>query len=153
MKAVIQRVKSGKVMINDQVVGQIGQGLVVLLGVKDGDTEKQVQFLARKIVNLRIFSDQQDKMNLSVKDIDGEVLVVSQFTLLADCQKGNRPSFIRAANPELAEGLYLKFIQELKKLGVVKVATGKFGAMMDVHLVNDGPVTIILDTEDKFLVL
>jgi len=153
MKAVIQRVKSGKVMINDQVVGQIGQGLVVLLGVKDGDTEKQVQFLARKIVNLRIFSDQQNKMNLSVKDIDGEVLVVSQFTLLADCQKGNRPSFIRAANPELAEGLYLKFIQELKKLGVVKVATGKFGAMMDVHLVNDGPVTIILDTEDKFLVL
>ncbi|MBL7150703.1 D-tyrosyl-tRNA(Tyr) deacylase [Candidatus Microgenomates bacterium] len=148
MKAVIQRVKSGKVIINNQVVGEIDKGLVVLLGVGEGDEEKEIQLLAKKIVNLRIMSDKQGKMNLSVKDVDAEVLVVSQFTLLADCKKGNRPSFIQAANPELAEGLYQKFIKELKNLGIKKVATGKFAAMMNIHLINAGPVTIVLDTEN-----
>ena len=149
MKAVIQRVKSGKVIIDNQVVGEIDKGLVVLLGVGEGDDEKETQLLAKKIVNLRIMSDKQGKMNLSVKDVDAEVLVVSQFTLIADTKKGNRPSFIKAANPELAEGLYLRFVQELKNLGIKKVATGKFAAMMDVHLINNGPVTIIVDTKRK----
>lgn len=148
MKAVIQRVKSAKVTINNQMVGEIGKGLVVLLGVKEEDSEKKVQSLAKKIVNLRIMSDQQGKMNLSAKDIDAEVLVVSQFTLIADTKKGNRPSFVKVANPEFAKGLYQKFIQELKNLGIKKVAAGKFGAYMDVKLINDGPVTIILDTEN-----
>ena len=148
MKVVIQRVKSGKVMVDDQLVGEIGKGLVILLGVKEGDGEKEAQFLAKKIANLRIMSDSQGKMNLSIKDIDGEALVVSQFTLLVDTRKGNRPSFIKAANPEFAKGLYLKFVKELKNLGIKKVATGKFGAYMDVELTNDGPVTIILDTQN-----
>lgn len=149
MKAVIQRVQSGKVIIDNQVVGEIDKGLVVLLGVGEGDGEKETQLLAKKIVNLRIMSDKQGKMNLSVKDVDAEVLVVSQFTLIADTKKGNRPSFIKVAKPELAEGLYLQFIKELKNLGIEKVATGKFGAMMDIHLINNGPVTIILDTKRK----
>lgn len=148
MKAVIQRVKSGKVVINNQVVGEIDKGLMILLGVKEGDTEREVQFLAKKIANLRIMSDKQGKMNLSVKDVGGEVLVVSQFTLIADTKKGNRPSFVKAARPEFAEGLYFKFIKELKNQGIKKVAGGEFGAMMDVHLINNGPVTIILKTEN-----
>lgn len=148
MKAVVQRVRSGKVIIDKQVVGEIGKGLVVLLGVKERDSEKNVQFLAKKVANLRIFSDAQGKMNLSVKDTGGEVLVVSQFTLLADTKKGNRPSFVKAAEPELAKNLYLKFIKELKNLGIKKVATGSFGALMDVSLINDGPVTIVLETEN-----
>lgn len=148
MRAVVQRVKLGKVTVGAQVVGEIGQGMVVLLGVKEGDSEKKVEGLAKKIANLRIFADEQGKMNLSVKEIGAEILVVSQFTLLADTKKGHRPSFVRAAKPELAEGLYLKFVQELKSLGIKKVATGKFGALMKVHLINDGPVTIILDTEE-----
>jgi len=146
MKTVIQRVKSAKVTINNQVVSEIGKGLVVLLGVREGDGEKETQLLAKKIVNLRIMSDQQGKMNLSVKDVDAEVLVVSQFTLIADTKKGNRPSFVKAANPEFAKGLYLKFIKELQTLGIKKVAAGKFGAYMNIKLINDGPVTIILDT-------
>ena len=147
MKAVVQRVKSAKVTVAGQAVGEIGRGLVVLLGVGQGDGEKEAFLLAKKIASLRIMSDEKGKMNLSVKDIDGEVLVVSQFTLLADTQKGNRPSFIKAASPKLAERLYLDFITELKKLGVKQVAAGKFGAMMSVYLINDGPVTIVLDTE------
>lgn len=149
MKAVIQRVKIGKVTVGNQVVGEIGRGLVVLLGVRKKDGEKEAKFLAKKIANLRILSDEQGKMNLSLKDIGGEILVVSQFTLIADTKRGNRPSFINAAPPELAEELYLKFVKELKNQGIKKVATGKFGALMEVGLINDGPVTIILDTEDK----
>ncbi|MBL7159220.1 D-tyrosyl-tRNA(Tyr) deacylase [Candidatus Microgenomates bacterium] len=148
MKAVIQRVRSAKVTINHQIVGEIKKGLVILLGVKEGDIENQAKTLAKKIANLRIMSDKEDKMNLSVKDVGGEVLVVSQFTLLADCKKGNRPSFIKAAHPEFAKELYLKFIEELKNLGIKKVAVGEFGAIMDIHLINDGPVTIVLDTEN-----
>ena len=149
MKAVIQRVKSGKVIVDKQVIGEIDKGLLVLLGVKEDDDEKEVCFLAKKIVNLRIMNDREGKMNLSVKDVEGAVLVVSQFTLLADTKKGNRPSFIKAARPELSEKLYLKFVQELKNLGIKKVATGKFGAMMDIHFINNGPVTILLDTKRK----
>lgn len=146
MRAVVQRVKEAKVLIKGKVVGEIGQGLVVLLGVKEGDEEKEAESLAKKIVNLRIMADEGGKMNLSVKDIGGEILVVSQFTLIANTKKGNRPSFAKAAEPKLAEKLYLKFIKELKSLGVKKVATGKFGALMDVFLLNNGPVTIILET-------
>ena len=148
MKAVIQRVKSAKVIVNEKIIGQIDQGLVVLLGVGEGDNEKETQILAKKITNLRIMSDKKGKMNLSVKDVNGEVLVVSQFTLLADTRKGNRPSFVKAAESQKAEELYLKFIQELKSMGVKKAASGEFGAMMNIHLINDGPVTIVLDTEN-----
>lgn len=145
MKAIVQRVKNAQVKIENEIVGKIGKGFLVLLGVKPDDTERDVGFLADKILNLRIFADEQDKMNLSLLDIKGEILVVSQFTLYGDCSKGRRPSFINAASPEMAERLYEQFIQEIKKSGL-KTQTGKFGAMMEVELVNDGPVTLILET-------
>jgi len=145
MKAIIQRVKNARVEIENKTVGEIGKGTLVFLGVKTGDTEKDVQFLVEKILNLRIFSDKEDKMNLSLLDIAGEILIVSQFTLYGDCKKGRRPSFTDAALPETAERLYEDFIKEVKKSGL-KTETGKFGAMMQIELVNDGPVTFILES-------
>jgi D-tyrosyl-tRNA(Tyr) deacylase len=133
------------VTVGAEVVGEIGRGLLVLLGVTHDDTPKRACWLADKVVGLRIFADAEDKMNLGVADVNGGVLVVSQFTLYGDCSKGRRPSFIGAANPDLAVPLYEAFINAVKAQGVL-VATGRFGAMMDVELVNDGPVTLIIDS-------
>lgn len=146
MKALIQRVKYAKVEVNGKILGQIQKGLLVLLGVTHKDTEVQIDALVEKICNLRIFGDEEEKMNLSLLDIKGEVLVVSQFTLYADCKKGRRPSFIDAAAPERAKDLYEKFIQKFRKTGL-KVEAGEFGAMMEVSLLNSGPVTIMLDSD------
>lgn len=148
MKILLQRVTTAKVTINGKVVGEIGKGYVILLGVKEGDSEKEADFLAEKIINLRVMSDENDKMNLSIKDVGGEILVVSQFTLYADVTAGRRPSFIGAAKPDIANELYEHFVDKLKKLGVKNVQTGEFGAYMSVEIVNDGPVTIMLDTSD-----
>lgn len=149
MRAVIQRVKHSKVEVDGAVVGQIGPGLLVLLGVGEGDTEKDSDYLARKIAHLRIFQDEKGLMNRSVLESGGSVLVVSQFTLWGDCSKGRRPSFIRAARPEKARELYEHFVGVLRGEGL-PVATGQFQEMMDVHLVNDGPVTLLLDSEKSF---
>ncbi|MBW2599930.1 MAG: D-tyrosyl-tRNA(Tyr) deacylase [Deltaproteobacteria bacterium] len=145
MIAVVQRVVSAGVSVDDHTVGEIGKGLVVLLGVAKGDEEGDAKYLSDKIVNLRIFEDSNGKMNLSLLDISGEMLVVSQFTLLADCRKGRRPSFVGAAEPEQADELYEYFAERVRR-HVRKVATGQFRTMMKVSLVNDGPVTIILDS-------
>ena len=145
MRAVIQRVKNAEVKIDGKIVGKIGKGLLVLLAVHQDDTEDKIERLATKIINLRIFADEEDKMNLSVKDVGGEILVVSQFTLYGDISKGNRPSFIESAKPDKAVPYYEKFVEKIKVSGL-KTATGEFGAMMEVGLVNDGPVTIIIDT-------
>ena len=142
MRAVVQRVKKSSVTVDGETVGQIGQGLLVLLGVARADQTADADFLAEKIVNLRIFEDEQGKMNRSLIDINGKMLVVSQFTLLGDCRKGRRPSFIDAADPEKANELYEYFVVKMRTKGV-PVATGRFRAMMDVALVNDGPVTLI----------
>lgn len=149
MRAVVQRVSKAAVHVDDRLTGKIGKGLLVLLGVSQRDTEREVQFMADKVVNLRIFADKEDKMNLSVKDVGGEILVVSQFTLYGDCRKGRRPSYNEAALPEKAEKLYSLFIETVAKNGL-KTATGEFQAMMQVSLVNDGPVTIMLDSEKQF---
>ncbi len=145
MRAVIQLVREASVTVDGAVIGRIGQGLLILLGVHQDDTAKDVSFLAEKIVNLRIFADENGKMNHSVRDQGGEILVVSQFTLLGDCRKGRRPSFAAAAPPDKANLLYQSFINEVRRLGV-KVATGKFQALMEVRLLNDGPVTLVLDS-------
>ncbi len=147
MKAVIQRVREASVTVDGRVTGQIGSGLAVLLGVVQGDTQAQADILAKKIVELRIFTDEQDKMNRSLLDINGQALVVSQFTLAADCSHGRRPSFTQAARPEQARTLYEYFIDKMQALCGRKVETGVFGADMAFALVNDGPVTICLDTE------
>ena len=147
MKAVIQRVSSANVSVDGKTIGECGKGFLILLGVAEGDTEKDIELLARKTANLRIFCDSEDKMNLSVLDIGGEILCISQFTLCADVKKGNRPSFINAMEPEKASLYYDKFCDELLKLGVKRVEKGIFGADMKVSLVNDGPVTILYDTE------
>lgn len=147
MRAVIQRVKNAQVSTGGKLLGQINNGLLVFLGVTHSDSEKEVDFLVDKIANLRIFEDDQQKMNLSLKDVKGEVLVVSQFTLYANCKGQRRPSFIDAAPPALAEELYKKFIQCFKKTGL-RTEEGEFRAMMEVSLVNSGPVTIILDTAE-----
>lgn len=144
MKLVIQRVSNAKVEVDNEIVGKIGQGFLVLFGVGEGDTKEQADFLAEKLCNLRVFKDENEKMNLSIKDIDGELLVVSQFTLYADCKKGNRPSFVNAASPEEANELYEYFMDRCKEL-VKDVKKGIFGADMKVSLLNDGPVTIILE--------
>lgn len=149
MRAVIQRVSRAKVSVGKDVTGQISRGLLVLLGVSVRDMEKDAVYLVEKTLNLRIFEDAEDKMNLSLLDISGELLVVSQFTLYGDATRGRRPSFIDAAPPERANRLYENFVTEARK-HVKKVQTGRFQAMMDVELVNDGPVTILLDTEKKF---
>lgn len=147
MKCVIQRVLSSSVSVDGNIVGEIQKGFLILLGVAEGDTEADAEKLAKKISLMRVFEDSEGKMNLSVQDIDGEILVVSQFTLCADCKKGNRPSFVGAMRPEGATRLYELFMALLKDNGVKKVDHGIFGADMKVSLVNDGPVTIILDTE------
>jgi len=145
MRAVIQRVQKSSVTVDGHVVGSIGPGLLVLLGVAGNDEQKDAAFLANKITGLRIFEDDAGKMNRSVADTGGGVLVVSQFTLLADCRKGRRPSFVQAAEPRKAEALYLAFVEAVKSLGL-PTATGTFGAMMDVSLVNDGPVTFVIES-------
>ncbi|MDU7074533.1 MAG: D-aminoacyl-tRNA deacylase [Streptococcus peroris] len=147
MKIIVQRVKEAHVTIDGQVYGQIKRGLLLLVGVGPEDQQEDVNYAVRKLVNMRIFSDTEGKMNLSVKDIQGEILSVSQFTLFADTKKGNRPAFTGAAKPDMAEAFYQEFNKELAK--EVSVETGVFGADMQVELVNDGPVTIILDTKNR----
>ncbi len=149
MRAVVQRVSRAQVTTNDQATGAIGPGLVVLLGVGAGDDEQAARYLADKIVELRIFEDEQGKMNRSLLEAGGAVLAVSQFTLYGDCRKGRRPSFDRAARPQTARLLYERFIHFLKERGV-RVEQGVFQAMMQVELVNDGPVTLLLDSERQF---
>lgn len=144
MKLVVQRVTNASVEVDNKIVGKIGKGFLVLFGVAQGDSKEQADFLAEKLCNLRVFEDKDEKMNLSIKDIDGELLVVSQFTLYADCRKGNRPSFIDAANPQEANELYEYFMDKCKGL-VKNVEKGIFGADMKVSLLNNGPVTIILE--------
>jgi D-tyrosyl-tRNA(Tyr) deacylase len=148
MRAVIQRVSKGRVTVGGEVMGRIGPGLVILLGVGHDDSQKEAGKLAAKIAHLRIFADEQGKTNLSALDVGGEMLVISQFTLYADCKKGRRPSFVRAAPPDLAEPLVTYFARRLRELGVPRVETGVFGADMLVEIHNDGPVTITLDTDD-----
>ena len=144
MKAVIQRVSSASVKVNNEIAGQISKGFVVLLGITHSDTEDEAKFVAGKVVNLRVFEDNEGKINLSLKDVKGEVLIISQFTLYGDAKKGNRPSFTEAARPEAAIPLYEYFIKEVKKSGI-PVATGIFGAKMEVEIHNSGPVTIIVE--------
>ena len=145
MRAVAQRVRACRVVVAGEIVGEIGPGLLVLLGIRTGDTAEQARWLADKTVGLRIMADEQGKMNVSVADVGGSILVVSQFTLYGDCQKGRRPSFIDAARPEDAEPLYNAFANAIRMQGV-PVATGRFGADMQVELINDGPVTVIVET-------
>jgi D-tyrosyl-tRNA(Tyr) deacylase len=145
MRVVIQRVRRARVTVGEEVVGEVGRGLLVLLGVTQGDTIEGARWLADKTVGLRIFADDEGKMNRSAEEVGGGVLVVSQFTLYGDCAKGRRPSFIAAAPPEVAVPLYEAYVEAVRARGV-PVATGRFGAMMDVELVNDGPVTLIVDT-------
>ncbi|MGH2808219.1 MAG: D-aminoacyl-tRNA deacylase [Actinomycetota bacterium] len=149
MRAVVQRVTRASVTVDADVVGECGPGVLVLLGISPDDGEAEARWCADKVANLRIFNDDEGKMNLSLLDVGGEALVVSQFTLYGDARKGRRPSFIRAAQGPEAEALYERCIRELEGLGI-KCATGRFGAMMDVELVNDGPVTILLDSEKAF---
>ena len=147
MRACIQRVREANVVVNDEFVGQIGRGLLVLLGVSLDDGDSETHWLAEKTVRLRIFEDEEGRMNRSLEDVGGELLVVSQFTLYGDCRKGRRPSFVRAAPPEQAERLYEAFITHARRMGV-PTASGQFRAQMQVHLVNEGPVTIWIDTAE-----
>lgn len=147
MKAVIQRVTFANVKVDGELVGEIEKGFMILLGVVQGDTKSQADYLAKKIAAMRVFEDENGKMNLSLLDTKGECLVVSQFTLCADCKKGNRPSFVSSAKPDEANELYEYFAEQLKVNGIEKVEKGIFGADMKVSLLNDGPVTIVLDTE------
>jgi D-tyrosyl-tRNA(Tyr) deacylase len=149
MKAVIQRVLQSSVSIDSKVVANIQNGLLVLIGIEESDSIEDINWLTSKIANLRIFSDENDIMNLSLKDIDGDVIVVSQFTLHALTKKGNRPSYIKAAKPDIAIPLYENFVAQMELEISKKVQTGKFGADMKVSLINDGPVTIIIDTKNK----
>ncbi len=148
MRIVIQRVREASVKINDKIVGEIQQGLFILLGIEHVDSELDADYLIKKLIHLRIFGDDEGKMNLSVSDISGSLLIVSQFTLFADTKKGNRPSFIRSARPEQARPLYDYFLSQLKKSFSGKIENGVFGANMLVELINDGPVTIIIDSKD-----
>lgn len=145
MRTVIQRVQESKVTVNNKIIGEISHGLLLLVGIGKGDTEEEVDWQAEKITKLRIFEDENDKMNRSIKDVSGGILVVPQFTLYGDASRGTRPSFIKAANPDIAEKLYERMIRKFKSLTELPVETGKFGADMDVSLINDGPVTIILE--------
>jgi len=145
MRAVIQRVKSSKVKINNEIVGKINGGLLILLAVHVNDALKDIDWLVKKVLNLRIFEDENGKMNKSVSNVGGEILVVSQFTLYGDCKKGNRPSFIESARPEKAKEYYEKFVEQMRTAGI-SAATGKFQEHMEVELINDGPTTIIIDS-------
>ena len=149
MRVVIQKVTQASVSIENQIVGSIDKGLLVLVGIEDGDTNEDIAWLSSKIVNLRVFDDANGVMNLSVKEVEGEVLIVSQFTLHASTKKGNRPSYIKAARPEVAIPIYEAFIKQVETLLGKRVPTGQFGAMMQVSLCNDGPVTILIDTKNK----
>ncbi len=149
MKAVIQRVSQSSVNIEGEIVASIQKGLLILVGIEEADTKEDIEWLSSKIVNLRIFSDENEVMNLSVKDVNGDAIIVSQFTLHASTKKGNRPSYIKAAKPEIAIPLYNQFIRQIEKDLAKKVQTGKFGAVMKVSLLNDGPVTILIDTKNK----
>ena len=144
MKVLIQRVKQSDVKINNETVAKINKGILALVGIERGDTKEQVEKLAKKVVNLRIFPDDNDKMNRSLADIQGEMLIVSQFTLCGDCKKGTRPSFDKSAPPDIANDLYEYFVSIVKGYGII-VGTGKFGEMMEVSLINDGPVTFMLE--------
>ena len=145
MKLVVQRVKNANVVVEGKTIGQIGQGYMVLIGIAPTDTKEIADFLVQKLIHLRVFEDKNEKMNLSIQDIDGELLLVSQFTLYADCNHGNRPSFTEAAKPDMANELYEYFVEKCREENIKKVATGEFGADMQVTLQNDGPVTIILE--------
>ena len=149
MKAVIQRVSKASVEVNNQCIAHVTTGLLVLVGIEDADNQEDINWLTSKIANLRIFSDANEVMNLSVKEIQGEIIVVSQFTLHASTKKGNRPSYIKAAKPEIAIPLYEKFVSQMEVEINKKVQTGKFGADMKVTLINDGPVSIVIDTKNK----
>ena len=149
MRAVVQRISEGKVVVDEKTTGEIKRGLLVYLGVGPQDTSQDVKYMADKLVNLRIFSDENDKMNLSLLDVAGELLLVSQFTLYGDCRKGRRPNFTEAGKPEVAEALYQELARECAALGV-PVQQGVFQAHMEVHAVNDGPVTIMLDSKKCF---
>jgi D-tyrosyl-tRNA(Tyr) deacylase len=149
MRAVIQRVSEASVKVNGMATGEIETGFVILLGIEDADTEEDVSWLAQKIIGLRVFSDENGLMNKAMAEVNGDILLISQFTLFAQTKKGNRPSFIRAAKPEKAIPLYERMIKSLESLLAKPISTGKFGADMKVSLVNDGPVTIIMDTKDK----
>ena len=144
MRMLLQRVERAHVDVEGKTIGSIGKGILVLLGIHESDQPSQITWLANKLVNLRIFTDEEDKMNLSLLDIKGSVLIVSQFTLYGDCREGRRPSFSHAAHPDLARKLYESFITEVRKSGL-SVETGEFGALMQVHLINDGPVTLLID--------
>ena len=145
MKAVIQRVSQASVTVDNQRIGEISKGLLILLGVEQGDSIRDVEWLSQKIAHLRIFSDPEGKMNLSLLDVKGSALIISQFTLFGDCRKGRRPSFVSAANPEQAQALYGSFCEAIKELGI-PVSTGRFAADMQVELTNNGPVTLIIDS-------
>ena len=147
MKAVIQRVKNAHVSVDHHIIGKVQKGLLVLLGVQHGDTSHDAKWLAEKIAHLRIFTDNNDKMNLSVKDIEGQVLVISQFTLYGNCQAGRRPDFMQAARPEVAMPLYDEFVARIGHVLGYPAEAGRFGADMQVHLVNDGPVTLIIESK------
>lgn len=149
MRAVIQRVSEASVTVEGEITGQIGAGLLVLVGVEDADTETDMEWLCKKICNLRIFNDEEGIMNRSVTDINGGLLVVSQFTLFASTKKGNRPSYIRASKPDIAIPMYEKFVKYIGVTSGLQVETGRFGADMKVRLLNDGPVTIVIDTKNK----
>jgi D-tyrosyl-tRNA(Tyr) deacylase len=149
MRAVVQRVKEARVDVDGQEVGRIGKGLAILIGIAKDDEERDIEYLVEKVTGLRIFEDEEGKMNLSVIDVRGEILVVSQFTLYGDCRKGRRPSFDQAARPEVAEKLYNLFVERIRERGV-SVEVGRFRAIMDVHLINWGPVTILLDSRKLF---
>ncbi|MBQ7388569.1 MAG: D-tyrosyl-tRNA(Tyr) deacylase [Paludibacteraceae bacterium] len=149
MRLVIQRVKEASVTVNNELVSKVARGLLILIGIEDNDADEDVEWLSNKVVNLRIFDDENGVMNKSVKDIDGEILVVSQFTLYASTKKGNRPSYIRASKPDFAVPMYEKFCDRLKSLIDKSVKTGIFGADMKVSLLNDGPVTILMDSHNK----
>ena len=149
MRVVIQRVKEASVEIAGEIVAKIGTGFLILLGIETEDTQEDIDWLSGKIVKLRVFADENDAMNNAITDVGGEIIVVSQFTLHASIKKGNRPSFIKAARPEIAIPLYEKFVQRIENELGRKVQTGVFGAMMDVTLINDGPVTIVMDSKNK----
>lgn len=149
MRLIVQRVKNASVEVENQIIGSINQGVLIYLGIENEDAQEDIDWLVKKVINLRIFADEEDKMNLNIQEVEGEILVVSQFTLYASTKKGNRPSFTKAAKPELAKSLYEDFIETLKNAYLNNIQTGKFGANMQVESINDGPLTFILDSKEK----